>query len=169
MIDIGCIENSNRINKASISLCGKLEAYIGRYFLSNAYPESVVETLFYDKTLVNIYDEVKTVEQNIVAYFVDGESIAFVKSDVFEKLQSETEEYGIVLLMIDDFDEEVLCINQEQQLPKYLENILWVDDDFLSDESLPFDYEAFEIIDSKVAYLNPKHFSVSQLIKALEN
>ena len=36
------------------------------------------------------------------------------------------------------------------------------------DANIPFDYEAFEIIDSKVDYLNPNHFSVSQLIRLLK-
>jgi hypothetical protein len=38
---------------------------------------------------------------------------------------------------------------------------------FMLDENIPFDFEAFELLDSKVNYLNPKHFSVSQLVYAL--
>lgn len=169
MIDISCIDNKNRINQASISLCGKLEAYIGRYFLSNVLPDSEVETLYYDATIAGIYDEVDTVEKNIVAYFVNNETIAFVKHEIFEKLQKETEEYGIYYIMVDDFDEEVLTVNKDLELPAYLKNILWIDDDFLSDESIPFNYDAFDIIDSKVDYLNPKHFSVRQLVRALKS
>ena len=39
--------------------------------------------------------------------------------------------------------------------------------DFLNDESIPFDYEKFEIIDSGVKYANPKHFSVKRLVDVL--
>lgn len=166
MIDIGCIEERSGINHADISLCGKLEAFIGNYYLSNVLPESKVETLYHDNT-IGIYDAVDTVEKNIVAYYVNDESVSFVKSDMYEKLQKETEEYGITYIRIDDFDEEILMVNPKKDLPEYLKGILWIDDDFLSNESIPFDYDAFEFIDRKVAYLNPKHFSVKQLIRAL--
>lgn len=169
MIDISCIEKRSSTNQASISLCGKLEAFIGNYFLSNVFPESEVETLYYDATIDDMYDTVDLVEKNIVAYYVNDESISFVKSDMFEKLQKETEEYGITYIKIDDFDEEVLLVNLDKDMPKYLKKILWIDDDFLCNEAIPFDYDAFEIIDSKVDYLNPKHFSVKQLIRALES
>ena len=35
-----------------------------------------------------------------------------------------------------------------------MKDIVWVDDDFMLYANIPFDYEAFEIIDSKVDYLN---------------
>ena len=54
-------------------------------------------------------------------------------------------------------------------IPDYLQEIIWIDDDFLSDDKLDFDYDAFELIDSKVSYLNPKHFSVYQMVCALKS
>ena len=54
-------------------------------------------------------------------------------------------------------------------IPDYLQEIIWIDDDFLSDDKLDFEYDAFELIDSKVSYLNPKHFSVYQMVCALKN
>lgn len=151
-----------------ISLCGKLEAFIGGYFLSNVLPESKVETLYYDATIDNIYDAVDTIEKNIVAYFVNNESIAFVKSEVIEKLKKETEEYEITYVEVNDFYQEILFVDKGN-VPDYLQEIIWIDDDFLSDDKLDFDYEAFELIDSKVSYLNPKHFSVYQMVCALES
>lgn len=167
MIDISIIEKKAVCRKPTeISLCGKLEALIGNYFLSNVSPESRIEILYYDAT-VGIYDAVDTLEKNIVACFVDNESVGFVKSDFSEKLQKETEDYGITYICVDDFSDEQLCVNLSNELPNYLKDIVWINDDFLSDDSVPFDYDAFEIIDSKVDYLNPAHFSVLQLIREL--
>lgn len=167
MIDISNIEKRVDCRKQlNISLCGKLEAFVGNYFLSNVFPESRVEILYYDAT-VGLYDAVEMIEKNIVACFVDEESVGFVKSDFYEKLQRETDEYGITYICVDDFSDEQLCVNLSHELPVFLQDILWVNDDFLSDDSAPFDYDAFEIIDSKADYLNPAHFSVLQLIREL--
>ena len=50
-----------------------------------------------------------------------------------------------------------------------LQNITWIDDYFMNDASIEFDFEAFEIIDSGALYLNPKHFSVEQFISVLKS
>ena len=50
----------------------------------------------------------------------------------------------------------------------YCEHILpalWIDDDFLNNEKLEFDYEKFELMDTGIKYLNPKHFSVKSFVK----
>ena len=48
--------------------------------------------------------------------------------------------------------------------PDFLSDILWIRDDFLSDENIDFDYDAFEQIDSGIDYINPDHFSVNEII-----
>ena len=40
----------------------------------------------------------------------------------------------------------------------------WINDDFLNNEKLEFDYEKYELIDAGVKYLNPKHFSVKNFV-----
>lgn len=150
--------------KVYISLCGKLEAIIGNYFLPGVGQE--IETLYYDVS-IDIDDSVELIE-NIVAYYVAEESIAFVKRDMLDKLQNVTEEYDITYVAVDDFYKEILCVNQMKKIPEFLNTVVWVDDDFMSDDTIQFDFEAFEIIDSKVTYLNPKHFSVSQMISVLQ-
>jgi hypothetical protein len=45
-------------------------------------------------------------------------------------------------------------------LPQEYRNIVWINDDFMDDDKIDFDYEAFELIDSGVDYLNPAHFSI---------
>lgn len=168
MIDITKLLKNNKAYNVPISLCGKLEAYIGNYFLSGvSVPENDIETLYYDAS-IGIDDCVELIERNIVAYYIADESVGFVKKNISEKLQKETEEYGITYIVVDDFYQELLCVSTGD-IPECLKEIIWVDDDFMSDDTLPFDFEAFELIDSKVNYLNPKHFSVSQLISVLQN
>ncbi len=43
----------------------------------------------------------------------------------------------------------------------------WIRDDFLYDKDIEFDYIAFEKIDNGMKYLNPDHFSVKELIRAI--
>ena len=48
--------------KQWISLCGKLEAMVGNYFLSGAgVPDNEIQTLYYDAT-VGFYDEIHLVK-----------------------------------------------------------------------------------------------------------
>ena len=54
MIDISMLSNKQNKNQNTswISLCGKLEAYIGNYFLSGAsIPDIKIETLYYDASI----------------------------------------------------------------------------------------------------------------------
>lgn len=168
MIDISMLSNKQNKNQNTswISLCGKLEAYIGNYFLSGAsIPDNKIETLYYDAS-IDKDDSVELIERNIVAYYMADESIAFVKKEIAQKLKKETEEYGITYIEVDNFYKELLCVSTVN-IPEFLQDIIWINDDFMLDENIPFDFEAFELIDSKVNYLNPKHFSVSQLVYAL--
>ncbi len=160
--------NQNRTNEKRISLCGKLEAMVGNYFLSGAgVPGESVETLYYDST-IGFYDCVPLVKKNIVAYIVENETVAFVRTDMFAKFQADTEEYGLIYIPVDSFDAEEFYIDRVMGIPHLLEPVVWIDDDFMSDENIEFDFEAFDIIDSGEKYLNPKHFSVKNLIEALK-
>lgn len=57
-----------------------------------------------------------------------------------------------------------MCCSDTSLLPKTFGNVEWIDDDFMNDENIPFDYDSFEKIDSGIPYLNPKHFSVKNLV-----
>lgn len=73
MIDISMLINKQNKNQNTswISLCGKLEAYIGNYFLSGAsIPDNKIETLYYDAS-IDKDDSVELIERNIVAYYMD--------------------------------------------------------------------------------------------------
>ncbi len=159
--------NQKRTTEEKISLCGKLEVMVGNYFLSGAeVPGEGVETLYYDST-VRFYDCVPLVKKNIVAYIVEDETVAFVRADMLAKFQADTEEYGLIYIPVDSFDVEEFYIDREMGIPHLLESVVWIDDDFMSDENIEFDFEAFDIIDSGEKYLNPKHFSVKKLIDAI--
>jgi len=159
--------NQNRTTEKRISLCGKLEAVVGNYFLSGAgVPGECVETLYYDST-VGLYDCVPLVKKNIVAYIVENETVVFVRADMLTKFQTDTEEYGLIYIPVDSFDAEEFYVDREMEIPHLLESVIWIDDDFMNDENIEFDFEAFDIIDSGEKYLNPKHFSVERLIDVL--
>lgn len=162
-------KNKKAVNPSfQISLCGKLEAIVGGYFLSHiGVSENGVETLYYDPS-VDVYESVETSKENIVAYFLRNESIALVKKEMLPKLKEDTKEYDIIYYEVENFEAETLSIDDIKPFDDFLNGLIWIDDDFMYDESIPFNFELFEIIDSKVPYLNPKHFSVDQLIRALD-
>jgi hypothetical protein len=160
--------NQNRTIEKRISLCGKLEAIVGNYFLSGAgVPGECVETLYYDSK-IDFYDCVPLLKKNIVAYIVENETVAFVRAGMMDKFQADTEEYGLVYIPVESFEAEEFYLDTEMEIPHLLESIIWVDDDFMSDENIEFDFETFDIIDSGEKYLNPKHFSVENLIDAIK-
>ncbi len=159
--------NQKRTTEKRISLCGKLEAMVGNYFLSGAgVPGESVETLYYDSA-VGFYDCVPLLKKNIVAYIVENETVAFVRADMLVKFLADTEEYGLIYIPVDSFDAEEFYIDREMGIPHLLDPVVWIDDDFMSDGNIEFDFEAFDIIDSGKKYLNPKHFSISNLIDVL--
>ena len=69
---------------------------------------------------------------------------------------------------VTSFETDEFYIDIEAKIPILFENIIWIDDDFLNDENIEFDFEAFDIIDSGEIYINPKHFSVLDLVGALQ-
>jgi hypothetical protein len=73
------------------------------------------------------------------------------------------------LVPIKSFDAEILSQNLVETIMHIPQDFKWIDDDFMNDDTIAFDYEAFDLIDSGIAYLNPYHFSVNQLISALKN
>ena len=90
------VSMKQRINiPQQMSLCGKLEAIIGNYFLAGAgIPDKSVEILYYDSK-VGFYDGVPLLKENIVAYivaddFLNDEDIAF-DFESFEIIDSGTE------------------------------------------------------------------------------
>ena len=149
------------------SLCGKLEAIIGNYLLlGGGVSGNGIETLYYDSS-IGFYDAVPTKKENIVAYIVENETVAFVLEDMLPKLKKDTEEYGLVFIPVKSFDTEEFYIDRKMEMPSFLKGVTWIDDDFMSDENIEFDFNAFEIIDSGTKYINPNHFSIAALVNYL--
>ena len=147
-----------------ISLCGKLEAIIGNYFLSGAgTPDEDVETLYYDSN-VGEYEVVPLVKENIVAYILENETIEFILTDMLSKYKEDTEEYDLVYIPVESFEAKEFYIDSKMELPRFLKSVIWIEDDFMYDDSIEFDYEAFDVIDRGKKYVNPNHFSVKELL-----
>lgn len=168
------IELSEYFNKAfqnhstaDISLCGKLEAFVGNYFV---YGEGTADnnfhwlTVFYDPNIVPVTESVKTISENIVAYVSSDYKWGFVLKSHSEKLREDKKEFDIYFIEVNSFEEQILkCLNTEL-LPDEFSGIVWIDDDFMNDDSIPFDFESFYKIDDGIQFLNPKHFSASQFL-----
>ena len=103
----------------------------------------------------------------MIGYVTSDYEYAFIKNSVLEKFERDTEEYKMTIISVDDLDVQELSIDVECDLPDYFLSVIWIRDDYLYDKEIEFDYDAFEKIDSGIMYLNPEHFSVKELIKAI--
>lgn len=162
-------DNDKVPSKGKISISGKLEAYVGNYYVcGEGRPGAEIYSIYYDESIDSQYEAVDTVEKNLVAYLTSDYKYAFVLESMLEKFAEDTGEYNITYIPVERFDTPELYLEDVNDLPDFMSGIRWIDDDFLSDENIDFDYDAFEIIDSRVEYINPKHFSVKELIHAIE-
>lgn len=164
------IREKQEARRANISLSGLLEAFIGNYFVSGEgawYKDFHWLTIYYDPDIDPYNEAVESVPSNIVAYVSSDYRWGFVLSSHIQKFRKDTENYGITCIPVPDFECERLQCSHTDLLPCEFSNILWLNDDFMLDEHIPFDYDSFSLIDEGVHYLNPKHFSVTQLIKIM--
>ena len=161
-----------QLNRENISLSGKLEAIIGNYFVSG---EGMGNknfhwlTVYYDSDIDTYTEAVETIPSNIVAYISSDYRWGFVLDSHIQKLYENTSGYGIEYISVPSFEDEMLQCSHIGLLPCEFSGIVWIDDDFMCNEQIPFDYDSFALIDEGVHYLNPKHFSVAQLIMIMEN
>lgn len=162
------VENTT-IKEKRISLSGKLEAIIGNYFVSGEGIPDVwnLLTVYYDSEIDTYTESVELIPENIVAYVEPDYKWAFVRNSHIEKFKEDTLEYGINYIAVSSFEDEILQCSNPDLLPEEFSGIVWIDDDFMNDENIPFDYDAFAEIDDGVKYLNPKHFSVVELYQIL--
>ena len=110
----------------------------------------------------------KTIPSNVVAYVSSDYRWAFVLSSHIQKFRKDTLDYKISCIPVPDFECELLQCAHTDLLPGEFSNIFWLDDDFMNDETISFDYDGFALIDDGVQYLNPKHFSVIQLVRIMD-
>ena len=82
-----------------------------------------------------------------------------------ERFVNDTVDYHIHYVGVDSLDKECIECRRYFDYCEHILPALWIDDDFLNNEKLEFDYEKFELIDTGIKYLNPKHFSVKNFVK----
>ena len=158
--------------RADISLSGWLEAIVDHYYVDSEcgwIEEFYWLYIYYNEETDTTYECVEQVPENLVAYVSADYRWCFVLNKHLEKFKRDTAGYGLHYIPVSDFGEEMFQCSNIDMLPKEFSNIVWIDDDFMYDESIPFDYDSFSLIDDKIPYLNPKHFSVGQLVMVMES
>lgn len=112
------------------------------------------------------YNEcVEITDKNLIGYVYCDDRVAFVLNSFLERFINDTVDYDIHYVGVDSLDEECIECSRYSDYCEHILPALWIDDDFLNNEKLEFDYEKFELIDTGVKYLNPKHFSVKSFVK----
>ncbi len=110
-------------------------------------------------------ESVACTPQNLIGYVDKKERWVFILDKYLKKFKEDTVEYELIYISVPSMQEMILQCKQTDCLPMEFSQLLWLDDDFMDDEKIPFDFDAFALIDEGRDYLNPNHFSVNQLIK----
>ena len=162
--------NDRRANNGSISVSGKLEAYVRNYYVSGeGVPDENILLIYYDPNVDSLYEAVECKKENLIACMTADYEYAFVKDALLQKFSEDISEYNTTIIPIRDFDLQECCIKENVYLPDFLSNIRWIRDDFLSNKNLDFDFTAFEEIDDGVEYVNPDHFSINEIIMFIKS
>lgn len=156
--------------QAAISLSGELEGVIGNYFVSqvtNGIFDGLWYSVYYDSSIDYLKKAIKR-DRNLIGYVEKSIRWAFILENRSQKFKEDTAEYGLIYIEVPSFEQEILQCQHPDNLPSEFADVLWIDDDFLNDETLPFDFDLFARIDAGEAYLNPNHFSVNQFVKSTQ-
>ena len=109
--------------RGTISITGKLEAYVGKYFVSGEGLEENRFLIYFDPG-IDKYEAVDTVKEKMVACMSADYEYAFVKESILQKFKKDTAEYNISIIPVKDFDEEELCIDMQGCLPSFYRKLL---------------------------------------------
>ena len=164
MKDILSIFNKNGQHDENIakwSLSAQLEAFTGGYSVEGERLDEWIK--IYYKADCDSYEQIIS-RDSLIAYVSMATKMALVLDERIEKFKQDTKGYGLAYFPFDSFYEEKYYCSDPTLLTIVFSGIKWIDDDFLNDETIEFDFEAFEIIDAGVNYLNPKHFSIYDLM-----
>lgn len=167
MMDISCIFSISRcVQPQRISLCGYLEAIIGKYYLYQVgNPYECWYAIYYDASIDKYNECVEIIDKNLMGYIYWDNRVAFVFNRFLEQFINDTLDYNVYYIGLDSLEEECLECRRYFDYREHILPALWIDDDFLNDEKISFDYNKFELIDEGVQYLNPKHFSAKNFVK----
>lgn len=164
--------NNGKKRGFSMSLFGKLEAIIGNYFLSEITEgvfRGLWNTIYFDPEINGEIECAACTPENLIGYVDREERWVFILDKYLKKFKEDTAEYELNYIGVPSMQEAILQCNRIDSLPAEFSQLLWIDDDFMDDEKIPFDLVASAIIDEGTEYLNPKHFSVNQLIKSTQH
>jgi len=154
--------DKDRIPYPGLSLEGHLEVYCGRYFVRGD-PDGL-EYIYWPVDENNLHKALQD-RSFIVAIVSEKAGFAFVRDEMYDKFRADTKDYRFTYVRLDSLTEENLMCEHPERLPQEYRHIVWIDDDFMNDDKIDFDYEAFEVIDSGADYLNPKHFSIYEFAR----
>lgn len=110
-------------------------------------------------------------DKKLAAYVSEDYKTAFVLDEFYEHFKEITKEYesNLNYISVESFDDEFF-VSDISKLPKEFEWIIWLDDEFMDNNDVPFNYEAYEnIIEPKLPYLNPRRFTVLELMEYLSD
>ena len=167
-----CLQLRRKPHCANISLSGWLCAMVGNYYVNGeggGYDEFHWLSIYYDAEVDTFTEAVEQTHHNLVAYVSSDYKWCFVLDKHARKFKKDTADYGLCYISVEDFGKEMLKCSNIDLLPQEFSNIVWIDDDFMNNETIPFDFDNFALIDDHVPYLNPKHFSVGQLIMVMNS
>ena len=157
----------NHKKRTSFSLFGKL-AMVGNYFLSevtNGVFGGLWNSIYFDTDIGTETECIKCIDKNLIGYVDKEIRWAFILDKYIEKFKKDTSEYGLEYIGVPSLKENIIKCTHTNNLPNEFSKVLWIDDDFMYNENIPFDFDMFDIIDEGVLYLNPKHFSVNMFVK----
>ena len=131
-----------RPNRAVISLSGKLEALIGNYYVSgegggNRNFHWLV--VYYDPDVDTDIEAVEAVPSHMAAIVSSDYRWGFVLDSHHRKFEEDVQDYGMRLIPVADFESELLECPHTERLPPEFSGLVWLDDDFMDDERIPFD------------------------------
>lgn len=106
--------------------------------------------------------------ENLVAIISEQDSLALVWEKYAEKFKADTKGFGYSYVGFPSLIDEVCCCSNPVMLPEIFQKVVWINDDFLYDENIEFDFAAFVKIDDGVQFVNPAHFSVEQLVAFID-
>ncbi len=121
--------------------------------------------IYYDSSVDGYNECVEITDKNLIGYVYCDDRVAFVLNSFLERFINDTVDYNIHYVGVESLDEECIECRRYFDYCEHILPALWIDDDFLNNEKLEFDYEKFELIDTGIKYLNPKHFSVKSFVE----
>lgn len=114
-----------------------------------------------DDSNFNWYLISKSNGKSVISYYGYLSSrfpVALLKGECPHEIYRQLSENGI---LIDEYSERYSC--NENVLRRYVDDIVFIDDRFLYDESISFDEQAFSQIDEGIKYINPYSFTLEEI------